>query len=663
VNARVSVQGVYGPVFTESGVRTGSVILTPSPTFVKIVSVPRAAETRSIASITQFDLRGFPGHRVRIPGSVTYRDDEGVAYLQDGDNALRIVRATAGEPSLHARAVVEGFIAPDTAVPQLEEAHWVSQAPDSPVAPVRALAETLATGDLEGRLVEVEGFLESRRTTGGRLQLNLQTGRTRYTASLAAPASANGFPALRPGALVRLSGICVNRASGEANGGRSASLLLRTPDDLVVVQAAPWWDLRRSLYAAFAASALLVMALGWVVFLRVHLLRQVSLRAKLEDRLRHAQKLESLGRLAGGVAHDFNNYLTVIMGYSSQVLDRLHPRDPNREALATIHDVSSQAAGLTRQLLAFGRRQVLQPVHCDLDELLNQARKTLLPLIGETVELVVRQGGNLDPVRIDPVQFMEVLVNLAVNARDAMPAGGRLIYQTANVELYDEDVRHRAGLHVGRYVRLTVTDTGTGMDAETRKRIFEPFFTTKQQGRGTGLGLAVVFGIVEQSGGHIEVESEPGQGSTFRAYLPVADGKPEPRVAEAAPPAVLLRGQETVLVVEDQDGVRALVSAVLKARGLRVVAAADPAQTLEIMESMAEPAQLLLTDMRMPGMSGQALSELVKAKWPGIRVLYMSGYSEEAARDHAGPAGCFIQKPFSPAQLAEAVERMLAEIV
>jgi CheY-like chemotaxis protein len=352
--------------------------------------------------------------------------------------------------------------------------------------------------------------------------------------------------------------------------------------------------------------------------------------------------------------------------------------------LATIHEVSVQAASLTRQLLAFGRRQVLQPVDCNLNELLTQAKQTLLPLIGETVELVVWPAGHLDPVRIDPAQFMEVVVNLAVNARDAMPAGGKLIFETANVELDSQDARHREGLHAGRYVRLTVSDTGAGMDVETRKRIFEPFFTTKLQGRGTGLGLAVVFGIVEQSGGHIEVESEPGKGSTFRVYLPVAESGIRPaeaeprmpalprqeavlaaksgtRLAQSAPPALSLRRPDTVLVVEDQDGVRALVCAVLKAHGLLVVAAASPAQILEIVERMAEPAQLLLTDLKMPGMSGQALSELVKARWPAIRILYMSGYSEEAALDPTGPAGAFIQKPFSPAQLAAAVQRMLSE--
>ncbi len=685
LNAQVSVQGVYGPVFTAAGVLTGFRILTPSPAFVKIVSrPPAAAEPRSIASITHFDIRGFPRHRVRTAGSVTYRDDEGLVYLQDGDSALRVVGATAGQPRLHMRALLEGFISRDAAVPQLDEAHWISQAQGSPVAPVHALAETLLSGEFDGRLVVVDGFLENRRTISGRLQLNLQTGLARYTAALAAPASANEFPDLRPGALVRLSGICVTQASWESAGARLATLLLRTPDDLVVVRSAPWWDLRRSLYAASAASLLLVLALAWVVILRINLIRQIRLRSKLEDQLFHAQKLESLGRLAGGVAHDFNNYLTVILGYSSQLLSRLPPRDPSRAPLATIRRVSEQAAALTRELLAFGRRQVLKPVDCDLNELLVQAKHTLLPLVGESIEFVFRPAGHLDSVSIDPAQFMGVVVNLAVNARDAMPAGGKLTFETANVELDLKDAQQREGLHAGRYVRLTVSDTGTGMDVETRKRIFEPFFTTKQKGRGTGLGLAVVFGIVEQSGGHIEVGSEPGKGSTFRVYLPAAE--PETRSAEAEPPAApvsrhaappaagpeirpaeepasVLRRQDTVLVVEDQDGVRTLVCAILKNKGLRVIDASDPARALELIESMPEPAQLLLTDMVMPGMSGHALSELVRARWPAIRILYMSGYSEDATAHQIGPDVSFIQKPFSPEQLARAVQSALSGTV
>jgi signal transduction histidine kinase/CheY-like chemotaxis protein len=659
VNARVLVQGVYSPLFTASGAWLGFRIFTTSPGMLKVLDPPAAAgDFRSIASLSQFDVRGAPRRRFRTAGAVTYRDTRGRLYLQDGDNSLHVVGNGPGDPPLHTWATVEGFLSPDTATPQLEHVRWLSATPGSPVAPARALAELLASGDLDGRLVAVEGFVESRRTSAGELQLSLLAGRSRFTASMEAPGSGVEFPDLRPGALLRLTGVPVAEQWRSFAGARLATLWLRNANDIVVLRHAPWWDLQRALYAAFAVSLLLIFVLAWVVRLRHNLAVQMTLRSKLEERLLHAQKLESVGRLAGGVAHDFNNYLTVVLFYTSQLLDSFPDAGAVRRQLTAIHDVAQRAASLTGQLLAFSRKQLLQPVPCDLNEIITQAKATLLPLIGEDIELVIRQN-KVDRVNIDPAQFLQVLVNLAVNARDAMPKGGKLIFETATQELGPEDARLGDGLRPGQYVGISITDTGVGMDHATRQRIFEPFFTTKERGRGTGLGLAVVFGIVKQSNGHIEVQSKPGEGSCFRIYLPATEAaapEPEPQAHKSE-----RAGAEVILVVEDQAAVRTLLRGGLQARGYTVLDAASPAEALKLLDDPAASIDLLLTDIVMPEMSGRALAAEAILKRPGIRVLYMSGYSEEVFTDQKAGSDTisYLQKPFSPSQVAAAVRSIL----
>ena len=318
------------------------------------------------------------------------------------------------------------------------------------------------------------------------------------------------------------------------------------------------------------------MALGAAVYLRRGLARQVALRSQLEEQLLHAQKLESVGRLAGGMAHDFNNYLTVIMGHASMLESRFAEDEDARPQLSAICLVSEKAAALTRQLLAFSRKQVLRPRACDLNTIISDARVTLLPLIGEQVQIELRLAP-LDPVSIDPDQFFQVLVNLAVNARDAMPRGGKLTLTSREVVLRANAPAGAAELPPGRYACVSAVDTGVGMDEATCARVFEPFFTTKESGHGTGLGLSVVFGIVKQSNGHIDVRSAPGKGTTFDIYLPVAAAAapaPTPRATPAAG-----HGGETILIVEDQDEVRALVRTALEADD-RVVEAARAREAL-----------------------------------------------------------------------------------
>ncbi len=388
--------------------------------------------------------------------------------------------------------------------------------------------------------------------------------------------------------------------------------------------------------------------------------RSAEALRSLEEQFRQAQRLEAVGRLAGGVAHDFNNILTAITGYTELLLDEFRANDPRREDLEQIRVAAERASGLTRQLLAFSRKQVLQPRVLDLNEVIRGLEKMLHRIIGEDVKLAFTPGADLGTVRADPGQIEQVVLNLAVNARDAMPDGGHLTIETANVELGEAYVREHAGTTAGPYVMLAVSDTGIGMDVETRAHIFEPFFTTKEQGKGTGLGLATVHGIVTQSGGHIQLYSEPGHGTAFKIYLPRSAGGTAPAAAEPpAPPSS--GGGETVLVAEDDRAVRELVASALTQRGYRVLRAPDGQTAMEMARSAGGQIDLLLTDIVMPGMTGRALGEALKAGHAGLKVLYMSGYTDDAVLRHGVLQNGmpFLQKPFTPEALARMVRDVL----
>jgi hypothetical protein len=384
-------------------------------------------------------------------------------------------------------------------------------------------------------------------------------------------------------------------------------------------------------------------------------------KAKIEDELRQAQKLESVGRRAAGVAHDFNNLLTVINGYSQLLLGRLKAGDPLRDGLEEIHKAGERAAGLTQQLLAFSRKQVLEPRVLDLNGVVEEMRPMLARLMGENVELCVNLHAEATTICADPHQLEQALMNLAVNSRDAMPDGGRFSIETGFVVWGEGDVQSRPGAHAGPYVVLAVSDTGAGMSEETRGHIFEPFFTTKEVGKGTGLGLSTIHGMVEQSGGYVEVESELGRGTTLKIYLPrVADAQAGSEKPEAV---AELGGQETVLVVEDQAKVRKFVVAALRAYGYQAMEAANAGEALLLCERECERIDLVLTDVVMPSMSGTELAERLRKRWPAIKVMFMSGYTDDAIVQHGvlPKDEEFIQKPFGPEQLAIKVRKMLAK--
>jgi two-component system cell cycle sensor histidine kinase/response regulator CckA len=384
--------------------------------------------------------------------------------------------------------------------------------------------------------------------------------------------------------------------------------------------------------------------------------RDVSDRRVLEDQLRQVQKMEAVGRLAGGIAHDFNNLLTAILGYCNLLIEDL-PGDSNmRTDVEEIRKAGERAAALTRQLLAFSRRQMLQPQPVDIGVLVEQMQKMIKRLAGEEIDLVLARGSDVPKVKADPSSIEQIVINLAVNARDAMPDGGRLMIATSAEELDEPFAAVHPGVIAGRYVLLAVRDTGAGMDAATRARIFEPFFTTKEQGKGSGLGLATVYGLVKQSGGYIWVESERGAGSVFNVYFPALT--PDTERPDAG--RTLVAGTETVLLVEDEDTVRALAGEVLRRNGYMVLEARHSLEALRLVERHQESIDLMVTDVVMSHMTGRDLADRIREGRPSMRVLFISGYVDHASVQRELAAGMpFLQKPFTPDGFARKVRDVL----
>jgi two-component system cell cycle sensor histidine kinase/response regulator CckA len=391
----------------------------------------------------------------------------------------------------------------------------------------------------------------------------------------------------------------------------------------------------------------------------VGIVRDISDKKRLEEQLHQSQKMEAFGQLAGGVAHDFNNLLTVISGYSELLMAELPPDDPKKKMADQIHRAGKRAAALTRQLLAFSRQQVLEPKVLDLNVVVTDIEKMLRRLIGEDVQFTTVLGAAISPVKVDSGQIEQVIMNLAVNARDAMPQGGKLTIETREADLEESYTQTHPEAKTGRFVMIAISDTGCGMTPEVKARIFEPFYTTKDVGQGTGLGLAVVHGIVKQSGGNIDVYSEVGVGTTFRIYLPTVQ-QPAATSAGSAP-EMPSRGSETILLVEDEDSVRELAMFVLRQCGYKVMTAPEGLAALQLVANCREKIDLLLTDVVMPQMGGRKLAETLLAEHPELRVLFMSGYTDDAVVRHGvlQSNANFLQKPFSPNSLAQKVRDVL----
>jgi len=391
-------------------------------------------------------------------------------------------------------------------------------------------------------------------------------------------------------------------------------------------------------------------------------IRDITARKRagqVDERLRQSQKMKAVGQLAGGVAHDFNNLLGVILGYCELLEEQVAPDDSRRRILEQIQNAGTRDAVLTRQLLAFSRRQVLRPVVLDLNRLVTGMETMLRRLIGDDIEIAISLVPDLGLVRADPTQIEQILMNLAVNARDAMPGGGTMTIETTNVALDDSHAHQYAEVKPGSYVVLTLSDTGVGMDSETQARIFEPFFTTKQAGKGTGLGLSTVYGIVKQSAGYIYAHSEAGRGTTFKVYLPCAEGEAETIRREETLP--IHGGRETILLVEDNAPLRELTREMLKGFGYAVLDSGRPSEAIRIAELHEGPIALLITDVVMPEANGRALAEKLTAVRPEMKVLYTSGYEGEAfVAQGELEAGCLLlEKPFTRGALAKRIRELL----
>jgi len=389
-------------------------------------------------------------------------------------------------------------------------------------------------------------------------------------------------------------------------------------------------------------------------------MRDITERKQLEQQLRQSQKMEAVGRLAGGIAHDFNNLLTVILGYSEILANRIPKGDPLHKDVDEVKKSAIRAASLTKQLLAFSRKQVLQPRKINLNNVVTETEKMLGRVIGENIELVTATSPMLGSVMADPGQIEQVIMNLVVNARDAMEEGGRLTIETANVVLDENYTRLNPGAKPGHYAMLAVTDTGSGMDDETLSHLFEPFFTTKAPGKGTGLGLSTVYGIIKQSGGYISAYSEVNKGTTFKVYLPLVSGTAQTEEVNKTG-KIIYKPSETILLAEDEEIVRTLAARVLKDQGYKVLEANDPLQAIQIFNGYKGKVDLIVTDIIMPGMTGLGLVQRIQSTHPDIKILYISGYTDTAML-HQGvfeSGTAFLQKPFTPQTLLKKVREVL----
>ena len=674
IDAELEIDGVLGALFDQNRQLQGFHLMVPSPKFVKVTLPapvdPYASPALPLVSLLQFHHGDAPRHRVKVTGTVSASRPGGKVFLSSGGAALHLQTRDPSMVRVGDRIEAIGFLPLGVKLPLIEEAELRNLGRDSGPPPADSSAEDLMTGAMDARLVRLEAHLVGQRASYGDEVLTVQAGKTAFTAVLGQPQPFPELDELRPGSMLRLTGVCdvtwdATRMPPEPVSFR---LLLRSPSDIAVVQMASWWTVRNTLGVLASMCAVVIMVLIWVFVLQRRVNKQTAMIAarlehetQLQAQLSQAQRLESVGRLAGGVAHDFNNLLTVINGYSDLAMARLGASDPLRASLEQIRRAGERAAALTQQLLGFSRKQIIQPKPVDLNEIVTQARNMLQPLLGELIEVRATLEPGLGLVVADPGQVEQILMNLAANARDAMPRGGTLTIETRNIDVVKHRGQVQAEIPPGSYVMLTVTDTGSGMSETTRQQIFEPFFTTKPVGSGTGLGLATVYGIVKQNGGWINVQSKPGAGTAFQICLPRVSGTAASKTGTA--PRVVIGGSELLLVVEDQEDVRKFAVEVLESRGYSVLSSVDGESALVLAERYPAPIHLLVTDVVLPGINGRDLAQRLKASRPAMNVLFTSGYTHDVIAEHGvlEPGVSYIAKPYTPGELAAKVRELLGK--
>ncbi len=673
VDAEVTARGVLAAEY-QTGEVVGRRILIELPRGVEVVRPPPAdpfaLHSEPIPRLIAYRPEGTPVHRVRTTGVVTGIFFPNRLFLSDGEKGLACQVAGPHDAKVGEAVDVVGFLPADGAQRRLADALVRRRGPGSSVSPLSINAEELRGGEFAAMLVRVTAALRRRHHELGREHLFMEDGREVFEAILELPRPDRTVDAAREGAILRLTGVCdaAGETSPAAPAAQPCRLLLRSPADLEILRPASWWTRERSLGVLGLMTAFAATVVAWVVTLgrrvarqTATIRRQIEEEADLRDRLRQAEKMESIGRLAGGVAHDFNNLLTGILGFCDLLLWRAGMSDSAQRWLGEIKKAAERAADLTRQLLAFSRKQVLEPRVLDLTHVVTDLAPFFRRLVGESVEIQTVLAPDTGRVEADPGQIQQVLLNLVSNARDAMPDGGLLLIETGNIDLDDSYARQRTEVQAGPYVFLSVTDNGVGISPEVKARIFEPFFTTKTRGRGTGLGLATVEGIVKQSRGHIGVYSEPGHGSTFRVYLPRVDAPESPREAAVAP-AISRSAAEVILLVEDEEIVTQVAAAALGEAGYRVLSARNADDAMRLAAARTDTIHLLLTDVILAGpTNGRQLADTLARARPGLRTLFMSGYTDNViVRQGVLEEGVeFLPKPFTPEALCRKVRVVL----
>jgi signal transduction histidine kinase/ActR/RegA family two-component response regulator len=668
----LSVRGVWSPLYGSRSELRGFKLFVPELSVLEVVgSVPAPAEPKMISHLRGFGGVTDAGQKVRVTGVVTASRSTGHVWVEDASGAVEVHlrRDVQRIPKAGEFVQASGYLPQDSVRFVLDEGEWAPvPAAGQSIEPARADGEICASGDLDGRLMRTQAYLTNTARSLGDAVMTAQSGRTTFHAILEAP-SRDAMPAeIRPGSLVEFTGVCKVHWNSERQPPQAEEMqmVLRSADDVSVVAAASWWTRENTFRVLAVVSLVSAIVSAWVVLLRRRvsiqteaLRKQLEREADLKEQLEQARRLESIGRLAGGVAHDFNNLLTVILGYADDVKRSDSLTADDRESVEQVEQAGHRAAELTRQLLAFSRRQTLQPKVVNISEEIRRAQPLLKRVIDESVQLDLRLKEDVPAIKVDPGQLNQVLINLVANARDAMPAGGRLTIEVSEVLMEEESARRRQ-IEPGRHVRLTISDTGFGMTEETKARLFEPFFTTKGLGKGTGLGLATVYGIVKQSGGHIWVYSEPGHGTTFKLQFPATtESQPAPQPKAHVNYSVRAK---TILLVEDRDDVRHLTSRLLTESGFQVVEAESGERAIEIVKSGNYTFDLLLVDAVLTGINGRQTVEAIQQIQRTARVLFMSGYTENVimTRGQLKPGFQLLEKPFTREQLMQHIDEVLS---